>query len=242
MSNELMSNTLLGIVLQSDTMTKMVLGSLFVLSIICWTVAIYSIMALRAKLKEMHSMHELLKEAKTIAGIKVLVEAYPQSLLGVVMSQWLKSIHAVEKLYQKKAMNITEAVSAVQDEVANVTDELVATQKKYMPIISVGVASSPLLGLLGTVWGLVDSFLRMSEKQSADIVTVAPGIAEALITTVAGLLVAIPALFTFYVCQYHITQIEEQLLGLEYHLSSIARLHLVDLKHSAHADTHHMGA
>lgn len=236
MSKELMSNTMLGIILQSDMMTKFVLGTLLILSIICWTIALYKIMLCRARLQEIKQVQNLLKEAKTISGIKVLVQTYGTTLPGIIMQQWLTSVHGVEKLYQKKSVNLSEAVSCVSDEVASTTDEVIAAQKMYMPVISATVAASPLLGLLGTVWGLVDAFLRMSEKQSADIVTVAPGIAEALITTVAGLLVAIPALFIFYVINYYISTIEDELMSLETHLATIARTHFVE--HHKQHDSH----
>jgi biopolymer transport protein TolQ len=56
---------------------------------------------------------------------------------------------------------------------------------------------SPLLGLLGTVIGVMDAFLGITISGSSNIMSVAPGIAEALITTVAGLVVAIPAVFGY---------------------------------------------
>jgi len=51
---------------------------------------------------------------------------------------------------------------------------------------------SPMLGLLGTVWGVLDAFADMGEAGSATIATMAPAISSALVTTVVGLLVAIP--------------------------------------------------
>src|SRR5690606_36897085 len=56
---------------------------------------------------------------------------------------------------------------------------------------------SPLLGLLGTVMGVMNSFIGVAETGSASISAVAPGVAEALITTVAGLVVAIPAAMAY---------------------------------------------
>lgn len=69
--------------------------------------------------------------------------------------------------------------------------------EKYLMLISTTVTVSPFLGLLGTVWGIMSSFWNMTKLQSANLTVVAPGIAEALITTVAGLAVAIPAV-VFY--------------------------------------------
>jgi biopolymer transport protein TolQ len=78
--------------------------------------------------------------------------------------------------------------------------------------MSAGV--SPLLGLFGTVWGLIHAFVRISEKQSADIATVAPGIAEALITTLAGLMIAIPSLMMFSYLTTQLKSIEHRLIGV----------------------------
>jgi biopolymer transport protein TolQ len=93
-------------------------------------------------------------------------------------------------------------------------DETMQDQQEYMGILLVTAAVSPLLGLFGTVWGLIHAFLRISEKQSADIVTVAPGVAEALITTLAGLLVAIPALVMFHYLQLRLRKLDFQLSSI----------------------------
>ncbi len=69
--------------------------------------------------------------------------------------------------------------------------------EKYLMLISTTVTVAPFLGLLGTVWGIMTSFWDMTALQSANLTVVAPGIAEALITTVAGLATAIPAV-VFY--------------------------------------------
>jgi biopolymer transport protein TolQ len=62
-----------------------------------------------------------------------------------------------------------------------------------MNMLATGSTAAPLIGLLGTVWGLLDSFQAMSGKGSAMLTDVAPGISSAMLTTVVGLLVAIPS-------------------------------------------------
>lgn len=76
------------------------------------------------------------------------------------------------------------------------TDEI-ARLEASLPTLSTFVSVSPFLGLLGTVWGIMLAFLEIRARGSAHITIVAPGISDALITTVYGLLVAIPALI-FY--------------------------------------------
>ena len=59
------------------------------------------------------------------------------------------------------------------------------------------VSGAPFLGLLGTVWGVMDAFSAVSVQQTASIQTLAPGVSAALLTTISGLLVAIPCLFGY---------------------------------------------
>jgi biopolymer transport protein ExbB len=64
-----------------------------------------------------------------------------------------------------------------------------------MVIMTLSVAGGPFLGLLGTVWGVMNTFAGLAESGEANLSAIAPGVASALACTLAGLLVAIPALF-----------------------------------------------
>jgi len=63
--------------------------------------------------------------------------------------------------------------------------------------LAVAVSGAPFLGLLGTVWGVMSTFGHIAQQGSATMAAMAPGVAAALITTVAGLLVAIPSMFGY---------------------------------------------
>ena len=87
----------------------------------------------------------------------------------------------------------------------------------WLKLISV---IAPLLGLLGTVWGMIDVFQHMSDMSKANADVLASGIWEALITTVMGLVVAIPTLMSYYYLMlklrgFHIEAIEHSYRGLE---------------------------
>ncbi len=69
--------------------------------------------------------------------------------------------------------------------------------ERRLPILATTANVSPFLGLFGTVWGVMGSFLAMGSKGSANLAVVGPGIAEALITTLAGLAAAIPAVIAY---------------------------------------------
>jgi biopolymer transport protein ExbB/TolQ len=64
-------------------------------------------------------------------------------------------------------------------------------------LLAIAVSGAPFLGLLGTVWGVMDTFANVGMMGRADLPTMAPGVSAALITTVAGLLVAIPSMFAY---------------------------------------------
>ncbi len=67
----------------------------------------------------------------------------------------------------------------------------------YLPFLATVGSTSPYVGLFGTVWGIMNSFLGLAEMQQATLATVAPGIAEALIATAIGLFAAIPAVVAY---------------------------------------------
>ncbi len=64
-------------------------------------------------------------------------------------------------------------------------------------LLAIAVSGAPFLGLLGTVWGVMSTFGHIAQQGSATLSAMAPGVAAALITTVAGLLVAIPSMFAY---------------------------------------------
>jgi biopolymer transport protein TolQ len=87
-----------------------------------------------------------------------------------------------------------EAVKVVMEEAAG--GEAMALEKG-MIVLSTAVAGGPFIGLLGTVWGVMETFAGIATAGGASITAMAPGVAGALICTVIGLLVAIPAMFSY---------------------------------------------
>jgi biopolymer transport protein TolQ len=91
-------------------------------------------------------------------------------------------------------MTQLEALKMVLGKEVSAERELAAHQVSWLATIG---AVSPLLGLLGTVLGVMDAFIGIAAKGSGNIAAVAPGVAEALVTTVAGLATAIPAMMAY---------------------------------------------
>ncbi len=97
--------------------------------------------------------------------------------------------------------------------------------EQRLPLLATAGSVCPFLGLFGTVWGVMTAFLDISTQGSTNIVVVAPGIAEALITTIAGLAVAIPAMvaYNFFVQR-------SRVLGLELEDLATSVLNILQLR------------
>ncbi len=97
---------------------------------------------------------------------------------------------------------LSKEVAAERDAVAH-----------YVPWLATIGAVSPLLGLLGTVLGVMDAFIGIASRGSGNLAAVAPGVAEALVTTVAGLSVAIPAVMAYNFFAGRVGRLEGELEG-----------------------------
>lgn len=83
--------------------------------------------------------------------------------------------------------------------------------ERGMIVLSIAVAGGPFIGLLGTVWGVMETFSGIAQANAATLTAMAPGVAAALIATVAGLLVAIPAMFAYNLMVTSIRHITQEL-------------------------------
>jgi biopolymer transport protein ExbB/TolQ len=102
--------------------------------------------------------------------------------------------HLSRAIATKISPSSFEAVKVVLEEAAGAQ---AMTLEKGMIVLSTAVAGGPFIGLLGTVWGVMSTFAGIAEKNQASLTAMAPGVAAALVATVTGLLVAIPAMFGY---------------------------------------------
>ena len=202
----IVGNSLWEIVRQVDAITLAILVLLCIMSIMCWGVALYKVILMNIKQKELAQTAQLVLSANTIDDIERVASRSQGESLGVFLNYIAQ---ASRKPFSEKDFELLQL--CLDQELARILHH----HDEYMAVLSTCAAASPLIGLFGTVWGLIHSFLRISQQQSADIATVAPGIAEALITTLAGLVVAIPALLLFHYIQSKIKNIEFSLYSLE---------------------------
>lgn len=104
---------------------------------------------------------------------------------------------------------------ATKDLMTAVAKRAIATEEQQasalMPTLSSIAAASPFIGLFGTVWGIMDAFLRIGVEKSASLPVVAPAIGEALIATAFGLVAAIPATIGYNYVDKRIGDLLEEL-------------------------------
>jgi biopolymer transport protein TolQ len=118
--------------------------------------------------------------------------------------------HLARSVSTKISMASFDAVRVTLEEAAGA--EAMALEKG-MIVLSTAVAGGPFIGLLGTVWGVMSTFASIAESNSASLTTMAPGVAAALVATVTGLLVAIPAMFAYNFMVTTIRAITQELDG-----------------------------
>jgi biopolymer transport protein ExbB/TolQ len=108
---------------------------------------------------------------------------------------------------------------AVNSAMERAVGETALKLESQMILLATAVSGAPFLGLLGTVWGVMDTFGGVAESGSANLAAMAPGVSAALITTVTGLLVAIPAMFGY---NFLVTSIRAMIVEMDNFAAELA--------------------
>jgi biopolymer transport protein TolQ len=211
-----MGNALWQLIKQSDSVSQLVLLALLGMSIACWSIFFYKWWLFRAKKRQLAAA---VAQLKMVQNLEQLLEVAPQfsgTMPGYFISRNLSALKGVLEVNKQGEHTpiAKQQWDLIEQSMGQTIDEMLVREEELLPVLAASAAVSPLLGLFGTVWGLIHAFVRISEKQSADIATVAPGIAEALITTLAGLIVAIPALMMFSYLNAQLKTIEHRLVTM----------------------------
>ena len=215
-------NSLWQLIRQTDGISKTVLLILLIMSIICWTVFLCKAILLYLKKRDLTLLFDQAKRAKTLDELDAVSSRYAGTLPGYFLTHNLAYIREVlEERTQRKLVDNDNDITRINYYIEQSIDQLVVDSEHYLSVLSTSAAVAPLLGLFGTVWGLIHAFISISEAQMADISTIAPGIAEALTTTLVGLLVAIPALVMMNYLMAQVRYIENQLIRLGNYIGRI---------------------
>jgi biopolymer transport protein TolQ len=178
---------------------RVILLILFVMSVISLAV-IWDRTRLYLRLR---NKGNALRRAMAATSIGSLMDAVPEfmpSIEGSILAEARRYVGARRSHTRDGRIVVTTATSE-ELERAKLREALdrralseISGMERHLIFLATTVGAAPFLGLLGTVWGIMDSFLSMGAQGSASIEVVGPGIAEALVTTIGGLAAAIPAL------------------------------------------------
>ena len=180
-----------GMFLSADIVVQGVMIGLFVASIITWTVGlakslelIVATRRLRQALRRIGSEGSLLGALNRIEGRGGLARTMIETAVGEVRQSGAAPDPAGVK--ERVASHLTRIEAAAARGIARGTGVLA----------TIG-STAPFVGLFGTVWGIMNSFIGISKAQTTNLAVVAPGIAEALLATAIGLVAAIPAVIIY---------------------------------------------
>jgi biopolymer transport protein TolQ len=185
-------SAILEMVMNSGPMAMAVLGLLALASIYSWTIILSKASAFRAVTRESKRFLRAFRKASRLQDIATMAADYKTSPLVAVFED-------VYEAYKRQTGGSGAPRNLVPLERAAQTaaSESVTRLESRLAWLATIAAVSPFVGLFGTVIGIVDSFHGLGTAGAATLRAVAPGISEALITTAAGLFVAVPAVVAY---------------------------------------------
>lgn len=194
----------------ADWLSQFIFYSLIGMSIACWWVFIYKMYSLNGKLAQLRYTRTRLQTVTSLEELAHFGALLHKSLAGTLINTTLTTVRKFTTNNSIKPAD-QEAIKLSLDQSLH---DMIREEARYVSVTRLSAETGPLIGLFGTIWGLIHAFNRISERQTADIPTVAPGIAEALVVTLTGLFVAIPALVQYYVIMQKISALEQELMML----------------------------
>lgn len=180
---------------------KITIGTLILVSLFSWTVILTKIRQLWIAKREGKRFFEAYRSARNPLELFRRQESFEGAPAFHLYQAGAEELEFHLKNHSVR-IGQESRVSSASFETVKVALERTASAEalsleKGMVVLSTAVAGGPFIGLLGTVWGVMETFSGVARANSASLTAMAPGVAGALIATVIGLLVAIPAMFAY---------------------------------------------
>ena len=181
-----------------DPVGQVITVLLGVFSLVAWTIMFGKHMELKHLSRANYSFERGLREQRTLLN---LPESYRNRrtvpfadlFADAIEAYWRAAAILKERGEDTLRARLEHAENALQRALAR----QVLRYESSMIFLASIVSGAPFLGLLGTVWGVMEAFSSVSVQQTASIQTLAPGVSAALLTTISGLIVAIPSVFGY---------------------------------------------
>jgi len=186
--------TLMSLFLRADLVVKLVILILFAASIFSWTIIIHKIRLFRSLKKISKQFEEEFWSGRSIKEIASTTHHLSESPIKYVFLEAVDEIEKSNKDTKKNIDSITDRINRIMEAAIDYQNEKLSLYFSYLATIG---ATTPFIGLFGTVWGIMNSFQSIAISRNTSLAVVAPGIAEALFATALGLLAAIPAVIAY---------------------------------------------
>nr|WP_087574350.1 MotA/TolQ/ExbB proton channel family protein [Sphingomonas sp. CDS-1] len=177
------------IFLQADRLVQAIIVMLMLASVVSWSIIIGRAWALSLERHRAVSVKRLLTSIGTQDELRNLsdgAEGRIMRILGAIEVEWRWSSENLVRDYEQ----VRERVVSIAEMAIQREGRSLAGRTGWLATLG---TSAPFIGLFGTVWGIMGSFLAIGQSQDTSLAVVAPGIAEALLATAVGLFCAIPA-------------------------------------------------
>jgi biopolymer transport protein ExbB len=177
--------------LSADIIVKVVMVGLAFASLVTWTVFIAKMIELSFVQRKLRGALSKIKESRSLAEAQFALGA-KDSVLSALLSAAMS---------EARLSAGSSSDDGIKERAASSFAEIVRAEGRRirigMGLLATIGATSPFVGLFGTVWGIMNSFIGISKSQTTNLAVVAPGIAEALLATAIGLVAAIPAVIIY---------------------------------------------
>ena len=177
--------------MSADLLVQAVMIGLVFASVVTWTVWLAKNIELWAALRRLRGALEAIGTERTLADAYASVGSQ-RGILPTLIDAAMLELQLSSDVTDKAGIKERIATRLARLEVAAGRD-----MNKGTGVLATIGATAPFVGLFGTVWGIMNSFIGISKAQTTNLAVVAPGIAEALLATAIGLFAAIPAVVIY---------------------------------------------
>lgn len=191
--------TIIDMISGSGPVVQSVLYLLILISVASWAVVVYKAGQIRSARRSSKRFVDLFWDTRNLTEISKALTKLPTSPVGEVFRAGYQELVRLRNKKTQSEGFTTElsGVANVERAMRRATSLQLARLEKSLTFLATVASSTPFIGLFGTVWGIMNSFLGLSGSGTTTLQAVAPGISEALVATAMGLAAAIPALVAY---------------------------------------------
>ena len=179
---------------KATPVSKFAMLLLIVFSVISWAIIIFKLAEYRKARRNSDRFVAYFRRTKNFSEINKFASTFKNSPLAMIFKFGYKEL-SVQMGYENNANSIN--VDCINRSLVRASNNEITRLERLNGFLATTATVSPFIGLFGTVWGIFTAFQQIGEQMNANLATVAPGIAEALVATALGLFAAIPAVI-FY--------------------------------------------